>query len=51
MRVYYSELGAISEMVTETMPQMEAIFTQIDADISRIRDYAELAISTKPNVA
>jgi hypothetical protein len=51
MRVYYSELGAISEMVTETMPQMEAIFTQIDADISRLRDYAELAISTKPNVA
>jgi len=48
MKVYYSELGAISEMVNETMPQMEAVFAQIDTDISRIRDYVELAVSTKP---
>lgn len=48
MEVYYSQLGAISEMVHETMPQMEAIFAQIDTDISRIRDYVELAVSTKP---
>ncbi|MBU2874290.1 hypothetical protein [Marinobacter salexigens] len=48
MKVYYSELGAISEMVNETMPQMEAIFAQIDTDISRIRDYVELAVSIKP---
>lgn len=48
MKVYYSELGAISEMVNETMPQMEEIFAQIETDISRIRDYVELAVSTKP---
>jgi hypothetical protein len=48
MRVYCSELGAISEMVGKTMPQMEAIFVQIDSDISKIRDYVELAVDTKP---
>ena len=48
MEVYYSQLGAISEMVNETMPHMEAIFAQIDTDISRIRDYVELAVSTEP---
>lgn len=50
MQVYYSQLGAISEMVEQTMPQMEAIFAQIDTDISRIRDYVDLAVSTKPVV-
>lgn len=48
MQVYYSQLGAISEMVEQTMPQMEAIFAQIDTDISRIRDYVELAVSIRP---
>lgn len=50
MQVYYSELGAISEMIDETMPQMRAIFDQVDKDISKIRDYAELAISDKLGV-
>ncbi|UQG60891.1 hypothetical protein MIH18_02755 [Marinobacter sp. M3C] len=48
MIVYYAELGGKSAMVEKTMPQMEAIFAQIDTDISRIRDYVELAISAKP---
>lgn len=50
MIVYYAELGAKSAMVETTLPQMEAIFTQIDSDISRIRDYAELAVSRRPVV-
>lgn len=50
MKIYYAELGAKSAMVEKTMPQMEAIFAQIDSDISEIRDYVELAVSTKPVV-
>ena len=44
MHVYYSELGAISEMIHQTMPQMEAIFAQVDHDIAKIRSYVELAV-------
>lgn len=50
MHVYYSELGAISEMIDQTRPQMEAIFAQVDHDIAQIRSYVDLAIKTNPSV-
>lgn len=40
----FASLGALSAMIQETMPQMEAIFAQVDQDIACIREYVDMAI-------
>ncbi|WP_281662064.1 hypothetical protein [Halomonas sp. Alg239-R46] len=47
---HFASLAAIDRMIHETMPQMEAIFAQVDQDIAQIRSYVDLAIRTNPSV-
>lgn len=50
VNAHFASLSALSKMIEKTMPQMEAIFAQVDHDIAQIRSYVDLAIKTNPSV-